>query len=94
VSSAVLLTSELTTNVVVHTARRFEVQIADTGHGVRVSVHDRSTTLPVMRPATRGDPHGRGMHVVAALASRWGSERRSGAGKTTWFELDVGDAAT
>jgi anti-sigma regulatory factor (Ser/Thr protein kinase) len=47
------------------------------------------------RPVVRTDPEGesgRGLHIVAALASRWG-HRADGPGTTVWAEFPVGRRA-
>ncbi|MGW7791483.1 ATP-binding protein [Streptomyces tricolor] len=72
VADALLVTSELTTNAVLHGGgiTGFDVDV-DSG-GVRVSVSDRSDELPVIR--RRGDdrntarPGGRGWPIVCRLA--------------------------
>ena len=86
---ALLLTSELATNVVRHAATDFEVilrPLSDTT--ARVWVKDHSTNAPVIceRPVDGED--GRGMTLVAALASAWGVDRRPD-GKAVWFDLPI-----
>ncbi|UFR06514.1 ATP-binding protein [Streptomyces sp. Go40/10] len=70
VEDALLVTSELTTNALLHGGgiTGFDVDV-DSG-GVRVSVSDRSDELPVARrPADeRGRPGGRGWPIVCRLA--------------------------
>jgi anti-sigma regulatory factor (Ser/Thr protein kinase) len=83
---AVLLVSELVTNVVRHVSGQvaLRVELALSEPGLHVAVVDASPVLPA--PAPRGLPGGHGMRLVAALADRWGSERY-GSGKRVWFEL-------
>ena len=50
----------------------------------RVDVQDASPVVAVPREADADG--GRGLQLVAGLASRWGSNRVDG-GKVTWFEL-------
>lgn len=79
-----LLVSELVTNVVLHAHSRVELTLRDLGDRTRVEVSDASTHPPEMRP-----PHvtgGRGLHIVEALAARWGIEVHID-GKTVWFEI-------
>jgi anti-sigma regulatory factor (Ser/Thr protein kinase) len=89
--TAVLLVSELATNVVRHSgAREFVVELDDRpDEGLLwVGVTDSGTGLPVLRPPSLTAEHGRGMQLVATLADRWGAGRRRGAtDKTVWFEL-------
>lgn len=84
---ALLLVSELVTNVVRHVsgqvALRVEVALSDPG--LHVAVVDSSPELPV--PGLRGPQGGHGILLVSALADRWGSERYDG-GKRVWFELE------
>ncbi len=89
VDDALLLVSELASNVVQHARTPYEVSVEHTASGVRVAVRDgcrrpaRTTRAPVDAPG------GRGLRIVASLASRWGVERRRVGGKSVWFELDV-----
>lgn len=80
-----LLVSELVTNAVVHAGSPVDLTIRHLGNRTRVEVSDASALLPRMRPATI--EHCRGMHLVAALAARWGAEGHVG-GKTVWFEVE------
>ncbi|MEU3830024.1 ATP-binding protein [Streptomyces sp. SID486] len=72
VEDALLVTSELTTNALLHGGgiTGFDVDV-DSG-GVRVSVSDRSDELPVAHPAMDGSgrtlPGGRGWPIVCRLA--------------------------
>lgn len=87
--TALLLTSELATNVVRHAATDFEVilrPVSDTT--VRVWVTDHSTDAPVTCEMPLDLESGRGMTLVAALASAWGVERRPD-GKAVWFDLPI-----
>ncbi len=95
VPAAALLTSELATNAVVHTASAFSVEVANTGHGIQVTVTDPSPDPVTLRNPSEAAPHGRGMQLVDSVASKWGSEPVSGddPGKAVWFELDVNEPA-
>lgn len=83
-----LVTSELVTNVFVHTPRAdsFELELIGHRDGVRLSIADGSTIKPVIRELDPDTPTGRGLHMVQAVASRWGSEEHEG-GKRVWVEL-------
>lgn len=94
IPAAALLTSELATNAVIHAAQEFEVEVANTGHGIHVAVTDPSGALAAMLPASAVDEHGRGLRVVDAVASSWGVDRIDGSGKAVWFELDVREPDT
>jgi anti-sigma regulatory factor (Ser/Thr protein kinase) len=57
---------------------------------VRVEVTDRAGPgTPQLRPAGGDAEGGRGLQLVAGLATRWGSRRRGGR-MVTWFELRHG----
>ncbi len=88
VEEAVLLTSELVTNAVLHASTVVEVAITIDDQRLRVEVYDDSPLLPVVRPLTPGATGGRGMPLVDALAHSWGVTP-SPAGKTVWFELSL-----
>ena len=81
-----LLVSEVATNALVHGDGEVRVRVLPTADGVRVEVHDGSATLPSKREATLLDEGGRGVALVDALSSSWGSEA-DGEGKTVWFEV-------
>jgi anti-sigma regulatory factor (Ser/Thr protein kinase) len=83
---AVLLVSELVTNAILHGVPPLELVAFPLGDGLRVEVHDAGDASPVMRPSAPDVGSGRGLHLVDALATRWGSER-TGLGKSVWFEL-------
>lgn len=90
-----LLVSELVTNSVRHSAsgrpdRTVTVTVLSSGELIRVQVTDVSgTTVPALRPRVSGMEGGRGLHLVDALAARWGFEQ-DGDHTTTWFELQHG----
>lgn len=96
VDDAVVLTSELVTNAVVHAGTAADVLCLRTDEGVRVEVSDhypereiplQSTALDFGSPDREG---GRGLLLCAALASRWGVEY-SPTHKHVWFQLDLPD---
>lgn len=88
---AQLLTSEIVTNAVTHAQTHSELTVSlEEGH-LRVELSDRG--------ADAGDPavgdddpmrvHGRGLMLVDALATTWGT-RRDADGTTAWFTLRLG----
>ncbi|MCW2598810.1 MAG: putative two-component sensor histidine kinase protein [Frankiales bacterium] len=83
-----LVVSEMVTNAIRHGGRPFRVSVSVLADAVRVSVTDPSPKLPTLRP---DDPEvatgGRGLHLIAALARRWGTHVHNG-GKTVWAEID------
>ncbi|GHF73460.1 hypothetical protein GCM10018787_22530 [Streptomyces thermodiastaticus] len=94
VDDAVVLTSELVTNAVVHAGTAAEVVCLRSDHGVRIEVSDRypEREVPVQSaPVSMGSPDqegGRGLQLCAALAGRWGVEYTP-THKTVWFQLDL-----
>lgn len=86
---ALVLTSELVTNAVVHARTDVDVRV-ELGDGlVRVTVRDGDGHLPHPRVVPPDAAGGRGLHLVRALASSWGVDRDPG-GKIVWFVLAHG----
>jgi anti-sigma regulatory factor (Ser/Thr protein kinase) len=83
---AVLLTSELVTNGIIHGRTDVEVRLDITEDAVRVEVIDGGAGCPVPENARPDADHGRGLMIVSRLASRWGVQLSSG-GTVVWFEL-------
>lgn len=81
-----LLVSEVATNAMIHGAGEVRVRVAVTGEVVRVEVDDEDPRAPIVRPASPTAEGGRGLALVTALSSAWGSLPREG-GKTVWFEV-------
>jgi anti-sigma regulatory factor (Ser/Thr protein kinase) len=83
-----LLVSELVTNALLHGLPPLELRLSADGGRVRVEVFDAAGDH---RPARQFAPldaaRGRGIEIVAALASRWGSAPAP-TGKVVWFEVD------
>ncbi len=89
---AVVLTSELVTNAVVHAGTAAEVLCLRSADGVRIEVSDRypEREVPLQySPVDMGSPDsegGRGLQLCAALATRWGVEYTP-THKQVWFQL-------
>ncbi|MFH9013663.1 SpoIIE family protein phosphatase [Streptomyces sp. NPDC017943] len=94
VDDAVVLTSELVTNAVVHAGTSADVLCLRSDEGARIEVADRypEREVPLQGSAvTMGSPDregGRGLQLCAALAGRWGVEYTP-THKTVWFRLDL-----
>jgi len=86
--TAVLLADEVTTNAVVHGGGWFLLQIDVAHDRLRVEVTDSSPGRPRVLRLTGEREHGRGMAIVDALASEWGTEHL-GTHKVVWFELAI-----
>ncbi|MEU9914748.1 ATP-binding protein [Streptomyces sp. NPDC051001] len=94
-----LITAELAANAVRHghvAGRDFHVRLTETGDGprrriLRVEVTDtRTERVPLLasQEPPGDEESGRGLLIVACLASRWAvAPRVSGPGKTVWAEL-------
>ncbi|AJT64291.1 hypothetical protein T261_2617 [Streptomyces lydicus] len=88
---AVLLVSELVGNAVRHTgARCFGLRMLRRRGWIRIEVRDPSRGLPCLMPVHEMDTSGRGLFLVDKLSDRWGVDLLP-RGKTTWFEMRVGD---
>ncbi|GGW69624.1 hypothetical protein GCM10010381_63100 [Streptomyces xantholiticus] len=94
VDDAVVLTSELVTNAVIHAGTAADVLCLRSEDGVRVEVADRypEREVPIQGAgrtiANLDSENGRGLLLCAALASRWGVEYTP-THKTVWFQLDL-----
>lgn len=69
---AVLVASELVTNAVVHARSECVLEARLDGGFLRVAVSDTSRAAPSPRLASTASHGGRGLFVVAAMASVWG----------------------
>ncbi|MCX0246387.1 MULTISPECIES: SpoIIE family protein phosphatase [Streptomyces] len=96
VDDAVVLTSELVTNAVIHAGTAADVLCLRTEDGVRVEIADHYPEREIpLQPAALDlggldSENGRGLLLCAALASRWGVEY-SPTRKHVWFQLDLPD---
>jgi anti-sigma regulatory factor (Ser/Thr protein kinase) len=86
VEVAVLLTSELVTNGVVHGHSAVKVEVARSEAALRVAVSDEGAGIPVVVTPSDVDEHGRGLALVRDLSASWGV-MAPGVGKTVWFTL-------
>ena len=86
-ADAALLASELVTNAIRH-QRAGPITVAvSCAHGaLRVDVHDRSSSEPVLVEATPDAETGRGLMLVASLSTDWGCYRTP-SGKAVYFTL-------
>ncbi|HEY0700921.1 MAG TPA: ATP-binding protein, partial [Micromonospora sp.] len=92
VADAVLLTSEVCENAVLHAGTPFELDISLAGGALTVAVTDHGSA-PLERrrvePAVAGSraaTHGRGLLLVDEIAAAWGT-RHSRSGRQVWFTL-------
>jgi len=90
-----LLASEVVTNALIHAHSEVDVRLREYPDHLRVEVRDSDPHPPVPvafvgpdEPGNQEAESGRGLLIVDALASAWGSSP-AGRGKTTWFELEI-----
>jgi anti-sigma regulatory factor (Ser/Thr protein kinase) len=85
-----IVVGELASNAIRHAATEFAVCVeVEPGH-VRVAVYDADTRPPALLAAGPDATSGRGLQIVAALASAWGwesAERQGISGKAVWAEV-------
>ncbi|UUU31370.1 ATP-binding protein [Streptomyces sp. CA-210063] len=85
---AVLVVSELATNVVRHgplLEREFEVAVTALADGsCLIEVSDEGTAAPRLREAGEWEETGRGLRLVEHVAAAWGVWSRGRHGKTVW----------
>ncbi|MFE5125161.1 SpoIIE family protein phosphatase [Streptomyces sp. NPDC056669] len=89
-----LMTCEVVTNALIHAHSEVDLRLRQYPDRVRVEVRDSDPYPPVptavlsLDQANQEAESGRGLLIVDALATAWGSSP-SGRGKTTWFEIRV-----
>lgn len=102
VDDALLIVSELVTNAVLATGvpgeaprwvelsklNLIHVRLDGLNESIVISVWDTSKKVPTIKDAVDGDEGGRGLAIVDALASDWGSYPHRG-GKVVWAVLPV-----
>ncbi|WP_223166264.1 ATP-binding protein [Nonomuraea sp. SYSU D8015] len=92
VDEVILVVGELVTNAVRWARTPIGVRLAMRQGVVRIEVADGDCRAPRMATPYGTDERHRGLIVVAALADRWGCERRR-RGKVVWAEFDVATGA-
>ena len=90
--AALLVVSEAVTNAVRHGSGRIQLCVNADERLVRIEVTDEGGPLPLRRSSSpSGDAlgdGGRGLHLLDALTTDWGSAPRAdGPGKTVWMEI-------
>jgi serine phosphatase RsbU (regulator of sigma subunit)/anti-sigma regulatory factor (Ser/Thr protein kinase) len=87
IGSAILCTSELTTNALLHAGTPAQVHIDLNAERLLVSVADTGTRGSVIRAHTDTmSSRGRGLGLIEELSDSWGTDP-SVRGSTVWFEL-------
>ena len=87
---ALLLTSELVTNAILHARTPVQLGVLVDGDRALVCVADRLPESPALSPRAHSHdrPGGRGLALVEDLADTWGTTTYTG-GKTVWFVLQT-----
>ena len=87
---ALLLTSELVTNAILHARTPVQLGVLVDGDRTLVCVADRLPESPALsaRAHSHDRPGGRGLALVEDLADTWGTTTYTG-GKTVWFVLQT-----
>ncbi len=83
----VLATSELVANSLQHGTPPMRLRLRRTDRRLIVEVTDGDDHLPRRRRAEPADESGRGIAIVATIASTWGCRRTPGGGKAVWCEF-------
>ncbi|MER6149849.1 ATP-binding SpoIIE family protein phosphatase [Streptomyces hirsutus] len=83
----VLAASELVANSLQHGTPPMRLRLRRTDRRLIVEVTDGDDHLPRRRRAEPADESGRGIAIVATIASNWGSRRTPGGGKAVWCEF-------
>ncbi|MCW2715665.1 MAG: ATP-binding region ATPase domain protein [Frankiales bacterium] len=84
--AAVLMTSELVTNAVLHGIGAVRLTVDAGDDSLRVEVSDDERRRPELTGVDDEAEGGRGMFIVDALSSAWGVQDVPG-GKVVWFEI-------
>ncbi|MFH7600293.1 ATP-binding SpoIIE family protein phosphatase [Streptomyces racemochromogenes] len=87
----VLAASELVANSLQHGTPPMRLRLRRTDRRLIVEVTDGDDHLPRRRRAEPADETGRGISIVATIASAWGSRRTPGGGKAVWCEFALPD---
>ncbi|MFJ8139409.1 ATP-binding protein [Streptomyces sp. NPDC096013] len=87
---AELLVTELATNVVKHVGEGASATLILEWREerLRLEVHDKSRSVPTLKSAGCDEECGRGLHLLAELATAWGTVVTA-AGKAVWCEISL-----
>ena len=82
-----LVVSELVTNAMRHGRGEITMHLEVAPDRVVVGVQDQGDGQPVPRQPDTTDSNGRGLALVALLATEWGVRPEPGGGKVVWCVL-------
>ncbi|HCA88014.1 MAG TPA: serine/threonine protein phosphatase [Streptomyces sp.] len=83
----VLAASELVANSLQYGTPPMRLRLRRTDRRLIIEVTDGNDHLPRRRQAEPADEAGRGISIVATIASAWGARRTPGGGKAVWCEF-------
>ncbi|WP_042379012.1 ATP-binding SpoIIE family protein phosphatase [Streptacidiphilus melanogenes] len=86
---SVLAVSELVSNSLTHGHPPMRLRLRRTDRRLTVEVTDADDHLPRRRQALPADESGRGLAIVATIASNWGTRRTPDGGKAVWCEFPL-----
>ena len=86
VSAALVITSELATNAMLHARTDFQVAVRRDERGLRIEVQDGSPRLPRRKRYSDQSGTGRGLVLVESLSALAGAEQNE-QGKVVWAVL-------
>ncbi|MFC7304764.1 ATP-binding protein [Streptomyces monticola] len=88
---AVLAVSELATNAVLHAAASTTITVlVEVASDLHVAVRDATKQLPVRKdPRGTDNENGRGLAIVEALCSEWGTTVYSDGTKSVWANFPL-----
>jgi anti-sigma regulatory factor (Ser/Thr protein kinase) len=86
VADALIVVEEMVANVVDHAHTPFMLVVRLNGAVLHIAVHDHSPQPPRIQTLDLERLRGRGLLMIAAIATRWGSNGDD-TGKTVWAEL-------
>lgn len=87
----VLVVSELVTNAILHANSGPDLSMTWSDGNLRIEVVDNSSTPPHRQEASIEATSGRGVKLVEALATSWGSQPEPADGKIVWCEFGESD---
>ncbi|MFD5558142.1 SpoIIE family protein phosphatase [Streptomyces sp. NPDC127068] len=85
----VLAASELVANSLQHGTPPMRLRLRRTDRRLIIEVTDGDDHLPRRRRAEPADEAGRGIAIVATIATAWGARRTPGGGKAVWCEFTL-----
>ncbi|SEK80184.1 ATP-binding SpoIIE family protein phosphatase [Streptacidiphilus jiangxiensis] len=85
----VLAVSELVSNSLTHGHPPMRLRLRRTDRRLTVEVTDADDHLPRRRQALPADESGRGLAIVASIATNWGTRRTPDGGKAVWCEFPL-----